>query len=226
MNNLLIFDFDGVVVDTTMPAFKFIQESLYKHGLPTVEDSFLRSIWGRPVEEIHKLIEEEIGEEFPAKLRLELKSYRPKCNPNQELAFFLQKSRQNGDKIALVTNRTKKDINGILDHNTCRHLLDLFHFVQSGEKNIKKPDPLVFKSILDSLEYQKYQIKNIIFFGDTVAYDYQAVLNFNKTSSYKMLFFGVISGASTEKDFIKAGLNSDYLISLEEIPDKVSSFLN
>jgi FMN phosphatase YigB (HAD superfamily) len=226
MNNLLIFDFDGVVVDTTKLAFKFIQESLYKHGLPTVDDSFLRSIWGRPVEEIHKLIEEEIDEKFPAKLRVELKNYRPKCSPASELAFILQKSRQNGNKIALVTNRSKKDINGILDHNICRHILDLFNFIQSGEKNIKKPDPLVFKSILDSLEYQKWQIENIVFFGDTVAYDYQAVLSFNKTSSYKMLFFGVLSGANTEEDFIKAGLNPDYLISLEEIPDKVSSFLN
>lgn len=64
---LVIFDNDGVVVDSELLANQVLAELLTEHGHPTTLDECVRSYMGRTMADVHAAVRERTGAELPAR---------------------------------------------------------------------------------------------------------------------------------------------------------------
>lgn len=62
---LVIFDNDGVVVDSELLANQVLSELLTEHGHPTTLDECVRSYMGRTMADVHAAVRERTGAELP-----------------------------------------------------------------------------------------------------------------------------------------------------------------
>lgn len=65
----IIFDFDGVIADSEVPANRALAESLSAIGLPTTFEDSLRDYYGHNWQETQRRIEERLGRELPHDFR-------------------------------------------------------------------------------------------------------------------------------------------------------------
>lgn len=197
---LLVFDFDGTLVSSTLPGFKKIWQVMEILELPKVSEEFLRLHWGKKFPELVKDICHHVGvdgeyiEEF---LRLE-KQIVSVYELNQELFFTLAELRRQGMLIAMLTSR---DIDSLyLSSKKLGFSLQDFDFVQTPEDTeYHKPDGRVFDPLLKWAETKSCTPENIIYFGDTINYDLAAAKDRDKP----LRFVGVVSGICTPSDFLR-----------------------
>lgn len=69
MTRAIIFDFDGVIADSEVPANRALAESLTTIGLPTSFEESLRDYYGHNWQETQRRIEEKLGAPLPDDFR-------------------------------------------------------------------------------------------------------------------------------------------------------------
>jgi phosphoglycolate phosphatase-like HAD superfamily hydrolase len=211
---VLVFDFDGTVLPTTLEGYRKVQEMMRQIGLPPASDDFIRLHWGKKFPDIAKAVCRHAGGDdghIEAFLQLD-KEYVPQYQLNQEVIDTISILQSSGIPTALLTSR---DIGSLLRVSKIVGFnLSIFNYRQTLEDApYPKPDPRVFNPLIDWINTLPGKSKKMIYFGDTVQYDYLAV----KQSGLPINFVGVVSGVSSGSDFVRAGVN-DIVYGVQNLP--------
>jgi phosphoglycolate phosphatase len=213
---IIIFDWDGTILDSTEIGFRKIEQTLVNLDLPILPREILRKNWGMKAENLFKFICQEIGvNQINSKdFYLAYRQIEGGYSVNEEMVKSLDRLKEAGFLIGLLTSRTNegwlkscKMIN--FDHKR-------FDFIQTATHYYHhKPSGRVFGPIVNWARTHDYQPEQIIYFGDTIAFDFLAA----KNSSPAIDFVGIVSGVNTYKEFRLAGLAEDKIIpSFEQVP--------
>lgn len=206
---ILAFDWDGTILKSTEIGFKKVEDTLKALNLKCPPREFLKKHWGMEANELFKLLLKECGgngytfEELCVVHRNFEEAY-PDIHYVEYIFYRLKKA---GYKIALITNRS----NGswLKSCKLSNFNPKCFDFVQTKDHfHIKKPFGRVFGPLINYARRHDIKPEQIIYFGDTIAYDYQATLNCEPPID----FIGVCSGVNTKEEFIAAGLSPDRII--------------
>ena len=198
----LIFDFDGVIVDSTMIGFRKINKNLSGLNLPEVSENFLRKHWGKKADDLFSLVCEEVGA-----------SQEKKENFKMRDAYMLEEYALSSEVVAALSELQETNYIGLLTSRTDNSLynlankigldLNMFDFIQTADRcSYTKPDGSVFKPLLEWVRALGFAASDVVYFGDTIDYDYAATQNCQP----RIDFVGVASGVNTVRDFLNAGL--------------------
>ena len=190
--SLYLFDFDLTLVDTTAVIVKCFHKTMAAMGFPRKNDKNLARLIGLPMNEAVGIAlntqDKDLIDRF--------------CHTYTEIAdrymtagthFYpetlpaLQKLRENGAKIGIVSSKTASRIDEKLQKSRCQHLID--HVIGCQEVATHKPDP---EGLLKALAYFGVPKEDTLYTGDhlvdaqaaeAAGLDFAAVLTGN-TSSY------------------------------------------
>ena len=212
---ILVLDCDGVFIDNTEVEINNLVKHAYNY-LGRVFYKTLQNNWGASMDHIWKVVQGATGANkvemslLKSKYKEDVEKYQLSYN----LIRIFERLNASSRSIGLITDRSHTDwyyLSQKLNFKT-----SIFTFVQtSTDYNCQKPDGQIFSPIVTRARMVGYKPEQIVYIGDTVAYDYEAV----KNSRTSINFLGVVSGASTYDDFIKSGLPPEHIISsFEDLP--------
>lgn len=151
----IIFDFDGLILDTETPEFQVWQNIYMKHGVELKAQDYAVCIGGRlswfdPIanltqHSIKPVNGEEIMSEFKQK-SLQLINQQP-CLPGVQ--SYLQRARQIGLKIGIASSSPH---NWVENHLLRLGMHSYFDFICcEDDVNQVKPDPAVYQCVLSKM---------------------------------------------------------------------------
>lgn len=222
---IMILDFDGVVVNNTHLGYQKVSQILGELKLPAVPVELIRKHWGKRADELGNILcsyhcsatSDNIGY-----FQKRVKEININAVLDMNLCRSLVRLSNSGFLTGILTNRDKEDL---YKHAGEIGLdLDIFDYTQTTDDYHRyKPDGEVFWPLLQwAHEIDRYTAENIIYFGDTIRNDYQAVKN-ARLQGQSIRFVGVCSGANTYEEFLAAGLDQPSIV---ESHEKLSDYLN
>lgn len=212
-----IFDLDGTLLNNTHIGFMRVNQNLEMMGMPPVSEKFLRSHWGIPAKDIWKLICEESGA-TPEKEELLLKNdvYMSKImdyKASAKLMLAIAMVKKFDIFTGILTSRTAASLDVAIKQTGLD--LTLFDYIQTiTHFPYHKPNGRVFGPAINWAMAKKLLPEDIVYFGDTIKYDYAATLNANPPLD----FVGIISGVNTYEEFLAAGLPTCRITTYEKLP--------
>ena len=213
---VLIFDWDGTLLNSTESGYKKVEKTLEKLGIMPPPREFLKKHWGMRADKLINLILQVTKNhnisynDFNDTYYLVEEKY-----PSIEEVYEILISLKNfGYKIGLITSRTSESwlkCCSIINFNT-----KCFDFTQTiNHFPHHKPSGRVFGPLLNWTKSHGYMPNDVVYFGDTVSYDLKATRDSNPSID----FVGVSSGVNSKEDFLDAGVNASRIInSYEELP--------
>lgn len=158
MNKVIIFDMDGVIVDTE-PIYREINKKLYKElgAEITLEEQFSfvgngsRIIWTKVKNKANlKQSVEELMELSKNRKYEYLSKIGSKITLIRGIEQLLSSLKNNGFSIAMASSSPKKNIEVILNRVK---LIDYFQYIVSGEDVVNgKPNPDIFLKAAEKLK--------------------------------------------------------------------------
>ena len=155
MIRALIFDFDGLIVDTEKTAYQSWQELYREHGQELPLEIWAQCIGNadlfNPLEHLEELVGEPLAHEVLSdKRRLRHLSLIEEAMALPGVEQYLQEARQRGLKLAVASSSPRSWVTG---HLTRLGLLEYFDGFSCGdEAEHKKPHPEIFQTALHRLE--------------------------------------------------------------------------
>lgn len=164
----LLFDMDGVLIESTAIHTKAWEEYLARHGIPSAgvmekmlgkrNDQIVRVLWGP------EITEDEVYRHGADKERL----YREMMAPVFEehvvpgVVEFVREARRQGVPCALATNAEPANVDFVLDRTGLR---ECFQTIVDGHQvHRPKPDPEVYLTAAERLGIEPY---NCVIFEDS-----------------------------------------------------------
>ncbi len=218
MIKAVIFDVDGVIINSFMAAFKRHCKIAKMLNLQPPSLEIFRQHFGK-----------EWRKDFLSSLAYELKwpqgsvdkflteylkdyhnfNYPPMPGAKETLLALYQQ----GIILAIVSNRLKITLNFRLKRAGLNP--NIFCQILSPEDTkFRKPDPRVFNPLLQKLKQKNITPTEVVYIGDTVKYDLVTA----QSHKPPLHFIGITSGATTKEEFLRAGLEEKFVISsLEKI---------
>ena len=157
----LIFDFDGLILDTETPSFQAWQEVYERHGCElTLEEwadcigrsqdafdpcDYLESRLGHPLDRPRVLADEQKAEAE----RIRQQQVLPGVRETIEAAS------RRGLKLGVASSSDRKWVNGYLAHLGLRERFDAIRCVDDVER--AKPDPDLYVAVLEALGLEPHQ---------------------------------------------------------------------
>ncbi|MDD5290428.1 MAG: HAD family hydrolase [Patescibacteria group bacterium] len=207
-NTGIIFDFDGVLNNSTRSGMNYHIEVAKKASLNPPTKKILKLLWGMKWEEL--LNELAIWFNWPEGGVNRFKAaYNENYESHRYLSFKDIKKILEQLRGIPMTIASSRDIKSMLQKmeeiglNPEQFLCICSH----SSSQFLKPDPRALEMAIDALLAKLVTRERIIFIGDTVNYDLAAAKN------ARLTFIGVSSGASTIKDFLAAGVSREYILS-------------
>ncbi len=215
--SILCFDCDGVIINNTISGYEKINLILKDLELPQISYDFLRNNWGMPVDKLCRSIFDEVNgvnNEQAALFEKTVKTASVIASLDPKLKAVLEILRPFGFLTAIITNRNRDRF------ETCAQDigldLKLFDYIQTiSDHSSHKPDGDVFRPLLAWANIFSYTACNIAYFGDTINYDYQAVMN-ARSQGQLIKFVGVCSGVNTAEEFTARGLKETEIVPSHE----------
>ena len=215
-----LFDLDGTLLNNTRLGFARVNKNLDLLGLPPIDENFLRQHWGMPAKDLWQLICLEIGateEQQKAFQTSDLylaKTREHSPELSTELINAITSLKHFGLFTGILTSRTGLSLEAVVEQTGLP--LEIFDYVQTiTHFPHHKPSGRVFGPAINWARVRALTPKNIVYFGDTVNYDYAATLN----SEPPLDFVGVASGVNTYDEFLAAGLTTCRITTFEKLPD-------
>lgn len=168
---LLIFDWDGTLVDSLGFVTHCLQAAATELGLRAPTNNEIEGIFGNTSE--RNLAYLFPGEDHASILHAYQKHY---FGSENEVRFFpgaintLRKLKDAGFTLAVATNKSRRGLNAMLDQH---HLTELFSATRTPEDGYSKPEPEMVWEILSELDIARPQTLMI---GDT-AFDMELARN-------------------------------------------------
>jgi len=164
----LLFDMDGVLIESTAIHTKAWEEYLARHGIPSAgvmekmlgkrNDQIVRVLWGP------EITEDEVYRHGADKERL----YREMMGPVFEqhvvpgVAEFVREARRQGVPCALATNAEPANVDFVLDRTGLRECFQTI--VDGHQAHRPKPDPEVYLTAAERLGVAPH---NCVIFEDS-----------------------------------------------------------
>ncbi len=215
-----IFDLDGTLLNNTHLGFARVNSNLTTLGLPTISEDFLRQHWGMPAKNLWELICKEVGATNEQQHNFQTsdvylskeKLHSPELSA--PLINAIIRLKDFGLFTGILTSRTGLSLEAVVRQTGLP--IEMFDFVQTiTHFPHHKPSGRVFGPVFNWARTKKLTPKNIIYFGDTIKYDYAATLNADPIID----FVGVASGVNTAEEFMATGLPTCRITTFEKFPD-------
>ena len=190
--SLYLFDFDLTLVETRDVIVKCFHKTMAEMGFARNNDKELARLIGLPMQEAVGIAlntqDKEIIARFCRTYTVVADRYMTAgTHFYPETLPALQKLKESGAKIGIVSSKTASRIEEKLQQSHCQHLID--HVIGCQEVDAHKPDP---EGLLKALEYFGVPKEDTLYTGDhlvdaqaaeAAGLDFAAVLTGN-TSSY------------------------------------------
>lgn len=225
MEKLILFDLDGVLLDSWEPGLQIIWQLADFAGVKQSKRNFIRKKWGHTGIKLVQSIFPELAYKEQERLRELFKKFNnapleDKIKIVEGSAETLINLKKTGNKIGLCTNRSlhlkehleklekvEFDIiiscDNLLTPNDKKPLICENHFLVKSAK----PDSSFFEPALAFAEKQNIPKEKIFFVGDTL-------VDLEGAKNAKINFIGVLTGAiNTKKRWWKwGGLESRFVV--------------
>ncbi len=213
----MIFDVDGTLYDNTNLGFSKINRNLVSVGLNPLPTDVIRQHWGMKAADLFEKMCDLAGaapeqkkmfldndEHFSRETNYEL-------SPNLMGAIEMLKSFN--IFTGILTSRTGQSLFSLAKQTGLD--LKLFDYVQTiTHFPYHKPNGRVFGPVFNWARSKALSPEDIVYFGDTIAYDYAATQN----SDPPLNFVGVVSGINTHEEFLTTGLPACQITTFENLP--------
>lgn len=191
---LCLFDFDYTLADTTRPIVE-----CFRHTFETMNlDGFDRE---KAIKTIGMTLDDAFSELTGIKDKQKIQElvavYRVKSDEItiQNTVLFedtletLQKLKNNGIKVGIVSSRMGSRIDKILEHLNCRNYID--SIIGYEDVSAHKPNP---EGLMKSLEYFNCNRKEVLYVGDSY-------IDAKAAENGQIDFIGVTTGTTSQNDF-------------------------
>ncbi len=163
---VIIFDWDGTLVDSTARIVDSLQMASSKVGLPKLSDHELQQIIGLGLPEalmrLWPLISVEQLQQMSALYSANFSTHSDVCADFFPQAHsFFEELHGLGYVLAVATGKTRKGLDEMLDGMNVR---DVFDITRCADETTSKPDPHMLKEILTELGLSSEQALMV---GDT-----------------------------------------------------------
>ena len=213
----MVYDADGVLIDSTRKGIERHIIFAQKKGLPIPSIDTIRQHWGREWKKdfLPRLIRTMNWPDWTLKAMIEFVQENPEEYPPIDgLPNMLTTLHDNKCQQAIVSNRKTSQIITLLDKAGIKR--DVFEFIQGPDLPpcVKKPDPGVFAPTMALARKHGIAHDQIFYIGDTLAYDWLATQN----NEPPIKFIGIVSGAQTREEFAQHLAPEFILDSVTQLP--------
>jgi len=178
--DLIIFDWDGTLVDSQAQIISCMGEAFVKTGLARPESAAIRHIIGLSLEAAACRLAPQANR---ATIEILVDSYRELAlaNSNHSTVLFdgvysgLRSLRQQGFYLAVATGKARRALDTALDTTG---LADNFDITRCADETCSKPDPMMLDEILTDLDMDTGRA---VMVGDT-SYDIEMANNIGMDS--------------------------------------------
>lgn len=155
---LVIFDWDGTLVDSTGRIVDSMQQASIEVGLPTVPDSAVQNIIGLGLPEALRTVWPQINPEQLSEMT-QVYARNFVYDSKVAMAFFsgvaelFRDLRASGRQLAVATGKSRKGLNRMFNDLQIdgRPVGDQFTASRCADETRSKPDPLMLQELLDEL---------------------------------------------------------------------------
>jgi len=171
---LIVFDWDGTLMDSTGHIVKCMQQAITNLALPALTESAINHIIGLGLNEAAHALYPDINSNTINDLANEYRSVwlqSAQATPLFDNAYTLiEKLNQQDYFLAVATGKSRKGLDKVL---TSTQLGPLFHATRCADECHSKPHPQMIEELMD---YLGVLPKNTLMIGDT-EYDLQMAHN-------------------------------------------------
>ena len=164
---MILFDMDGVIIDSSKLWYRLFNDLRRKNGLPLINKSdYLQKIWGTPMITEKKFFPDLPTDYIEGYYEMGFDKFISEISINPEFYFLI--NNLPGIKKGVVSNTAQKQVKNIL---ASRGLYSYFDIVVGGRDNLQgKPEPDLINFAISKFRFKPSET---IFVGDT-KYDIQA----------------------------------------------------
>lgn len=191
MIKALIFDFDGLIIDTECSVFQAWQEIYEEHQAYLPLEKWIVCIGGAAeLFDVYGYLEEQLGhpvprEELTARMRKRHLELVAELQILPGVVEYLDEAKKQGLRIGMASSSTRAWVTG---HLTRLGLLEYFDYIRCGDEvRYKKPDPELYLAVLAGLGVMN---------GEAIVFEDSAngVLAANRAGIFSVAIPNVITG--------------------------------
>ena len=156
----LIFDFDGLIVDTELPAFQTWQEIYQAYGCALPLSTYATCIGSPGAFDPHAYLEAQLGrlldrEEIRARRRQRYIELTEAQSPLPGVQDYITQAKRLGLKLGVASSSPR---DWVADHLSQFRLREHFDSIKCADDAMRtKPDPELYQLVLDALDLRADQ---------------------------------------------------------------------
>lgn len=164
---LLIFDWDGTLIDSTGKITHCVQLAAEQVGLPILPRPTIKNIIGLGLPEAIQTLYPQADAVIREQLRIAYSDIFLSSDQDSSSSLYpgvaegLLKLRQQGHQLAVATGKSRRGLNRVL---TAFDWQDFFDATRCADETASKPNPLMLKQLLDELDTP---VEQALMIGDT-----------------------------------------------------------
>lgn len=164
---LLIFDWDGTLIDSTRKITHCVQQAAKAVGLPVLSHSKTKSIIGLGLPEAIQTLYPEADADSREQLRVAYSDLFLSSDQNNSCELYdgvaagLQQLKNQGHTLAVATGKSRQGLNRVL---SSFDWLDFFAATRCADETASKPNPLMLHQLLNELDTP---VEQALMIGDT-----------------------------------------------------------
>lgn len=150
---LLVFDWDGTLMNSEAHIVSCIEAALQDAGVPAVERNNIRNIIGLGLQEAIKTLVPHAGERLRAAITQHYRAHFMSSEREAPVLFegvqeMLHQLHRQGYMLAVATGKGRQGLNHVLEQSG---LKDLFHITRTVDEARSKPHPQMLHDIMAAL---------------------------------------------------------------------------
>lgn len=172
--DLIIFDWDGTVMDSTAVIARSIQSASQDLALPVPSDEVARHVIGLGLDQALRYAvpdcEPHRHMDLVARYRYHFFSQENEMPLFDGAEALVQELRDEGYFLAVATGKNRNGLDRALKAS---NMAQYFHSTRTADQTVSKPDPTMLHEILDELDVK---VERALMVGDTT-HDLQMAIN-------------------------------------------------
>ena len=172
--DLIVFDWDGTVMDSTAVIARSIQAASRDLDLPVPSDEVARHVIGLGLDQALRYAVPDAGahqhHDLVARYRHHFFSQENEMPLFEGAEQLMQELRADGFLLAVATGKNSNGLDRALKSS---NMAQYFHSTRTADKTVSKPDPTMLLEILDELDVSA---PRALMVGDTT-HDLQMAIN-------------------------------------------------